>query len=306
MDNLIAAADEYHPDWKLLGSLSNYMLDTLYETLPAQTTSVLFQRSLAAFLIRDKITIEMLFGLDLDQALDDDKLRIKLKKSPAGLEAFDYNRRRSWRAWVIDTYIDKNILPCDVERSITGHNRKYLTSHTVSHTICFKLQKNHNLAIAISHDSLASRPHAANFVKLCRSVLNKQYPKLVPEQLTNALFDGLINRRCQDGLESVTDRLSKLPVDRPILQSAADVANRLACNGSETLSDIGFKIGEYEYPFHGNPHEIQINMMHAALSGDDSVRENLDLSIEEAAKLLWKELTLWQTVYFGANPTKGS
>jgi hypothetical protein len=301
VDNLVAAADDNHPDWKILDSLSDYMLDTLYESLPAQTTSVLFQRALAALLIKGNITLHSLFGLDLEQALDDEMLRTEMHRTKAGREALDHDRRKFWREWPIDTYLDKNRMPCEVEREITGHKKEHLYHHVASHATCFKLCQDQGLAIAISHESLANRPNAVAFVKLCRSILNKHYRKLVPEQLTCALFEGLIDRKYQDGLELATERLSKLPIDHEILRKAADVANKYACKGSEGVGDFSFKICGHEYPFHGDPLEIQINAMHAALS-DDLVRNNLDLSIEKAAKLLWEELTRWQTIYFGTDP----
>jgi hypothetical protein len=63
--------------------------------------------------------------------------------------------------------------------------------------------------------------------------------------------------------------------------------------------EYSFKIGGYEYPFHGDPQELQINIMHASLLGDETVRKNLGLSVEEASELLWDELLDWQSVYFG-------
>lgn len=302
VDNLVAAADDYHPDWEILNSLSKYMLDTLYESLPAQTTSVLFQRALAALLIKGNITLQALFGLDLEQALDDDMLRSELQRTKAGREALDHNRRKFWHEWRIDTYVDKNRMPCEVEREITGHKKEHLYHHVTSRATCFKLCQDNSLAIAISHESLANRPNAIAFVKLCRSIL-KHYPKLVPEQLTYALLEGLIDRKYKEGLELATERLSKLPIDNVILRDAADVVNKCACRGSEFAGDFSFKICGHEYPFHGDPLEIQINAMHAALS-DDLVRNNLELSIEGAAKLLWDELTRRQTLYFGTNPSE--
>jgi len=44
--------------------------------------------------------------------------------------------------------------------------------------------------------------------------------------------------------------------------------------------------------------------MHAALSGSDEVRSNLGVSTEVAAAILGRELTSWQSIYFGMRPTK--
>jgi len=303
VDNLVAAANAPHPDWKLLGSLSAYMSDTLYESLSAQTASVLLQRALADLLNKGKVGLEGLFGIEVDLALSDDDLRRLIERKPAGREVFDATTRNAWRAWQINTFIDPQRMPCELEKEITGHNRSHLTRHTSSRATCLKLRKDHTLAIAIRHQSLADRPEAKAFVKLCRSVLNHQYPRLVPQQLTSALFDGLVDRHCEDGLEAAVERLSKLGFQPATLRKAADVVNARASGKSAVAVDFSFKIGGYEYPFRGDPQELQINTMHAALSGSDEVRKNLDVSIEEGAAILWNELTAWQSIYFGMKPT---
>lgn len=304
VDNLVAAANTAHPDWDLLDNLSNYMSETLYESLPAQMASVLFQRALAALLVKGKVSLEELFGIDLDRALGDEALLTVMRRTAGGREAIDHDRRKSWHAWPINTYIDRRRVPCELERDITGHKKGHLSRHASARVTCLKLRDDHSLAIAISHQSLAARPTATAFVKLCRSVLNKQYPKLIPGQLTDALLEGLVDRRCQHGLHSATERLSKLPVEFETLRKAASVVNSRASGRSESAGDFSFKIGGFEYPFRGDPQELQINTMHAALSGGDTVRENLGISVEEAAEILWSELLRWQTVYFGLRPTQ--
>lgn len=54
----------------------------------------------------------------------------------------------------------------------------------------------------------------------------------------------------------------------------------------------------------GDQREFQINAMHAAISGDDDVRKNLGMSLEDAASVLWAELLLWQSLHFGNSPSK--
>ena len=135
-------------------------------------------------------------------------------------------------------------------------------------------------------------------------MLNNQYPKLVPQQLTSALFDGLVDRHCEHGLADAVERLSKLPIQLETLRRAADVVIGRASNKSEVAGEFSFKIGGYEYPFRSDPQQLQINTMHAALSGSEKVRKNLDMSTEKAAEILWSELTAWQSIYFGLRPTK--
>lgn len=304
VDNLISVASERHPDWKLLGSLNAYLINTLYESTEAQTISVLFQRALASLLIDGKITLDELFGIDLDKAIDDQKLRYFIERRKVGIEVFDLNRREAWKTWAINTYVDQQSLPCDVEKKITGYNKGYLTQHTLSRAICFKLRQEHKLAIAISHKSLAERPKAKVFVKLCRSIMKNQYPKLVPEQLTDALYEGLVDRRCSHGLKRATNRLSELSVNVQTLRKMADVVNKNATKYTDLSGEFSIKIGAYEYPFRGDPQELLLNTIHAALSGTEAVRKNLGMTLEAAAQIIWEELLDWQTVYYGTKTSQ--
>jgi len=304
VDSLVSAANADHPDWGLLANLGNYMSETLYESLEAQTASVLFQRALAAILIKGKISLEALFGIDVDGALSDDDLSALMKKTAAGREVLDPVRRRSWRAWRVNTFIEPSLSPCDVERKITGYQKGYLSQHSLTRATCFKMRQNHSLAMAISHQGLADRPAATAFVKLCRSILKNQYPQLIPGDLTNALFEGLLNRRCSHGLDAVVQTLSKLSVPHDALRKAADVVNKRASGRVKPSGAFSYKIGDYEYPAHGDPWNLQVNVMHAALSGGDTVREKLDVTVEDAAGILWSELLRWQTEYFGLRSSK--
>src|SRR5262249_21936986 len=96
----------------------------------------------------------------------------------------------------------------------------------------------------------------------------------------------------------------KLPIPIGPLRKAADVVNSRAAQGLDVVEDFSVKIAGYEYPSHGDPQEIKINTMHAALSGDDKVRKNLGFTIEKAAEILWNEMLDWQSMYFGLKPTQ--
>jgi hypothetical protein len=304
VDILVAAANTNHQDWDLLSNLGDYMSENLYERLEAQTASVLFQRVLAAMLIKGKVSLEMLFGIERGRALTDDELCAIIKKTAAGREVLDAVPRRSWRAWRLNTFIEPSLSPCDVERKITGYRKGYLSQHSSTRATCFKMRQNHWLALAISHQSLADRPAAKSFVKLCRSVLKNQYPQLIPGHLTDALFEGLLDRRCSHDLDAVVQTLSKLSVPHDALRKAADVVNKRASGKVTPSGAFRYKIGDYEYPAHGDPWNLQVNVMHAALSGGDTVRANLRMTVEDAARILWAELLRWQTEYFGLRSSK--
>jgi hypothetical protein len=88
------------------------------------------------------------------------------------------------------------------------------------------------------------------------------------------------------------------------LRKAGDFINKRISERSEASGEFSFKIGGYEYPVRSDPQALQLNMMHASLSGDDSVRKNLGIKVEEAAELLWHELLDWQSMYFSQRPSQ--
>ena len=258
----------------------------------------MFQRALAALLIGGKVSLESLFGIDVKEALTDDRLVTLMRKTVTGREVFDLQRRGSWRAWQINTFIDSQVLPCDLERKITGYEKGHLSQHTSTRVTCFKLTKNHWLALAMSHQSTVDRPTAKAFVKLCQHVLRNQYPRIIPGQVSDALFEGLSALRCEHGLAEAVKRLGELEVDLEKLARAARVVNGHATGNADVSGEFNVKIGGYEYPYHGDPQEVEINMMHAALAGSDEVRKRLGVSQNAAAQTLWRELLDWQSVYF--------
>jgi hypothetical protein len=303
VDNLVAAANSDHEDWKLLNSLNGYLTSTLYASVPVQVASVLFQRALAANLINKKIGVEALFGLDIANAISDDELVGVLKKTAVGRDAFDSQLNRSWRAWEIDTYIDDRQIPCELEKQITAHGKQHLTRHTSARVTCYKPIRRHCLAVAISHEDSAKRPTAKAFVKLCKRLLVTQYPELDVEQLTDALLEGLLDRRCANALDTVSKRLSLLNVDVKVLRGAANAAIRRTDQKADADSQLTIRIGGYEYPYRGNPVGMQISAMHAVLAGDEELAKKLGVTREWAAEILWTDILRWQNAYFSPRPS---
>jgi hypothetical protein len=178
VDNLVGSANTEHHDWNLLVSLSKYMSDTLYESKQAQTLSVLYQRALAALFIKNKLSVDELFGIHVGQYLSDDRLVNNVKRTSLGQAVFDKAQRQSWQSWEISTFVDNKLSPFEIEQKITGQKKGFLLSHNSKRATCFKMRKKDTLAIAISHQDINNRPRAKTFLKLCRSLLNQQYPLL--------------------------------------------------------------------------------------------------------------------------------
>lgn len=295
VDGLIACADEEHPDWSLLKYLENYLKNTLYESIEVQTTSVLFQRALAASLLSGKVSLEDLFGLDPASAIDDAGLAKLLQKKEAGREVFYHDRRNAWRTWPIKCFVDPEHMPCEVETSITGRAKQHLSDHIRTRVTCLRLTQEHSIGLAVCHQDQARRPAAKSFVRLCRSALAKKYPQLDPGNLTTVLFEGLVGLTCEHALGEATERLANLTIPQAVLQGAARVVNRREGIRAASSTEIRIRIGSFDYSLQGDP---RLNIMHAALMGDDEVRSNLRLSLAEAARILWHQLLSWQSIYF--------
>jgi hypothetical protein len=148
------------------------------------------------------------------------------------------------------------------------------------------------------------KPDAKAFVKLCRSLLLKQLPRINPDELADALYEGLVARECKHGLAAVIKRLVQQALPAEALKPAAEVVNRRASSKSAGDGEMSIQVGGVAYAFHADPYEFEVNAMHAAILGDDTVRKNLGMSLEDASGVLWNELLRWQSLHFGLQATK--
>ncbi len=123
IEGLVADVCPEHPDWVLLDSLDSYLLDTLYGEVEIQTIYALLQRAIAELLIRQKISLEELFGTDPASAISDDSLRDRLCKYKVGREIVDAKTRDSWKTWTIDTSLPVATTPYEFERHINGQTK---------------------------------------------------------------------------------------------------------------------------------------------------------------------------------------
>lgn len=306
VDSLVAAAAEDHPDWRLLGTLSDYMSNNIYESPSLQLASVLYQRALADILLKDRLSIDALFGIAPAPAITDDALRDAVSRTSAGKQVFDDSIRRSWRLWPISTFVEPGSLPSTIEKTITGHTKGHLQRHVAAMTTCVKLREKHFLGIAMRHGDLANRPDPKAFVKLCRSLLLKQAPRIDTEELADALYEGLVDRECEHGLEKAIETLGGLSLASDVLKGAAEIVNNRSGDKATLSGNVAIKIGEFSYPLplQGDQRRLQINVMHAAISGDEERRQSLGISLESAAGILWAELLQWQSIYFGLQPSR--
>jgi len=87
-----------------------------------------------------------------------------------------------------------------------------MTRHVDAKVTCIKFRQPNILGLAMRHRDLTEKPDAKAFIKLCRSILQKQFPKIDPDELASAVYEGLVARECEYGLTPVVSRLAKLPL----------------------------------------------------------------------------------------------
>ena len=279
VDSLVSAADEPHPDWRLLDSLNSYMSENIYESPDLQLHSTLFQRALAALLLKGRVSLEALFGLDLNEALADNDLRARVAKTQAGKQVFDGTIRQDWKVWPIKTFVDPKRAPSEVEKEITGHAKGHLDRHVSAKVTCIKFRQEHTLALAMRHRDSAEKPDAKAFVKLCRSLLLKCLPQIDTEALADALYEGLVARRCEHSLDSLIERLAGLGLEIDTLKKPVQVMNERVTKRPSGEGEIMIQVGGFAYKMPSDPHEFQVNAMHAAISGDETVRQQLGMTV---------------------------
>ena len=304
VDSLIAAADEPHPDWKLINSLSNYMSENIYESPSIELVSTLYQRTLAALLIKGKVSLEELFGMDPSTSLSDDDLKEIIAKTPAGKEVFDDTLRGGWQVWPIRAYVDEKSVPSEIEKEITGHAKGHLNRHVDAKVTCVKLRQKNTLGLAISHRDLTEKPDAKAFVKLCRSILLKRLPNINVEHLADALYEGLVARECEHGLDAAVLNLAHLDLSATELKSVAGLINQKVNPSPATDDGMSLKVGDFAYAFTTDGVQFHMNAMHAAICGSEALRQKLGMKLSDAASLLWDQLLKWQSLYFGQQKIK--
>jgi hypothetical protein len=303
VDNLVAEVNTPHLDWKLLRSLSAYLSETRYESTQAQMTSMLFQRALAPLLITHKVTLETLFGLGSSSALSDQTLSARIRRTKSGREVFEDRLRLAWRPYEIETDVDSKRTLYDFETTTSTSKKTVLSQHTRIKVMSYKTLKPNQIAIAMRYLDHNERPSAYAIVKLCHNILKRQYPRLSSQDLTSVMYGCLLDYKSQNKLAEAITRLSSLESCLEYLPAAANVVHRRTLRKAKVVEGAKFIVGEHEYPVRSNPHEMGINVMHAALSGDDTVRRNF-MSEKDAAEMLWKEILEWQSIYFTSRPSK--
>jgi hypothetical protein len=306
IDGLIALVEEDLYDWDLIKTLENYLQDTLYEDYEIQIGSILYQRALADLLIKKKISIETLFGMDSELNLDDNALIKIIQKTKAGAEVFNPDILNSWDTWPIAMYLPPTQVPSIIEKSITKQSTNgHLTGHLHNRATCFKMTQDHTLGLAICHRDLANRPTPYSFVILCQRILLQQYPNVNTEQLNKALFEGLIAKDCDHKILDTIKRLAELQLSTDLLKGAIEVIKTKSNNRLTDENNISVRIGEVDYPLSADPRKLALDTLSFVLSSKSLPHNQALIAyLRQGSLIIWAELLNWQSVYFGNKPSK--
>jgi len=118
------------------------------------------------------------------------------------------------------------------------------------------------------------------------------------------LYEGLVDRKCEHGLDAAVRRLSKLSLSADALRKSAEIINDRAITRPVSVGEISIQVGGFSYKMPTDIQGFQVNVMHAVISGDELVRKNLGMNLENAAQVLWGELLGWQSLHFGLRSAK--
>lgn len=301
VDNMVAQVNsEDYEDWNLLKQFDEYLIDTTYANSNIQAFSAIFQRALASLLINGEINLEQLFGIDPGCYYSDEDLKSKLVRHKLGRELFDKTLSKGWICWDVSTWLDKNRTPYEIESSLTGMKKTYLSAPSDTKIICYKAIQPHKLYLGIRYNGNNDRPEIKGIVRIIRSILRKQYPLLDSGKLISILAEALCGVKIEHNLPGIIERLA--PLSSEHLFEIKKVANIVLkkYSGDKASIPISIRVGDLDYSLPLSPvgSGINIMLMHAAIYGSEELRKKTKVNLEKASKILLSELLLWQPRYF--------
>jgi len=299
IDNMVAYvnSDDYE-DWNLLEQFDKYLIDTTYANNNVQAFSAIFQRALATLFMNDKVDLGQLFGIDPNKYYSDEGLKSIIVKHKLGRELFDDELRKGWTTWDISTLLDKDKTPYEIESSLRGTKKTYLSTPSNTKIICYKAIQPHRLYLGIRYNGSNDRPEAKGIVKIIRSILNRQYPLLDSEKLINILVEALCGAKIQHDLPKIIECLA--PFSSKHLSEMKKVANIVIkkYSGDRANEPISIRLGYIDYPLPSSHVGFRANMMHAAIYAPEEMRKKMKIGLTAASKLLLHELFFGQPIYF--------
>lgn len=309
VDRLIASPKEKRdPDWRLIDSLSRYLTETLYTSPTRQTESAIFQRTLADLLIKKKVSLGELFGLDPNNYLTDDGLKRIVIKHRQGRELFDVAIKANWKTWRVDARVDHDKAPLLLERKMEGtkQGQGILTLPSKKNVIAYQSSDPDRLGVLFSmrHKDNSDRPEPANVLDTCVRIIKALYPDFNVSSVHQIIGESLSGRSIQHGLSKAMEHLSKIPLsNEAVLHKAVKYLSK-SDNSSTSGNEIILKIAGIEHPLESLERGMPLTLMKAVLTGSEEVRKSLGMSLEEAMHIFWSYTLMWQDRFFSPYPKK--
>jgi hypothetical protein len=311
VDRLVAGANnDEDPDWRLIQSLDFYLTETLYTSFQRQTEAVIFQRTLAELLIKRKVSLEMLFGIDPNNYLTDDDLKEIICRVSQGKELFNPLYRKDWQTWCIRAAVDRHNPPYQLEQKLAGKRKAtaILSEPSKKRIISYQLYRPTDaplLGFAIRHRDTADRPDVGDFLQACVRMLSVMYPRINMDDVFKALCEGLCGQQIRYGLDKAAQFLSKVDFpDKKLLQKASRFLNRSIKYESSSNQELRLVIAGLEQPIESADIGLPLRLMNAVIMSGGKKQNILGTTFEDAMQIFWNHLMFWQTRFFSGKPAK--
>ncbi|MEN6521150.1 MAG: hypothetical protein ABFD46_08380 [Armatimonadota bacterium] len=307
VDGLLADV-EFARDWSLVNVLNDYLIDSLYSKLETQTAVALYQRVVADLMTKRKLGLEELFGIDAGTALSEDDLFETMYRNKFGKEVFQSELRTGWSTWEVAASVDKQRTAAEIEMEfLLKKSANYLHAPFKSRVFCHKLSKANSLAVSVCHRSLVERPSSYDFAVTCDKLIENRYPAINPNHVISLVFEGIIGKPIKHGLSEYPKSLADYSQSATdLLKGAAGIVKKRGTASPDAdLGVVSVSVLGYDSPLN-DPMDIQLALMHAALTANEDVRKKIGISQNMAAESLWFHMLLWQPMYFGKKQTKST
>lgn len=306
VDRLVAKANEDDHDWELVLSLYRYLADTLYAPPATQTEAAIFHRQLAKLLVKNKLGLTALFGLD-SLTLGDEHLKEVMDRTEAGRQLFDPNLRTGWKTWTIDCDLTRWVPPVKVEQKLCPARKatSFLTAATDKGILCTVMEapRHPKLAFAVRHRDTADRADTKDILGTCRTILNELYPRVEVGDVHQVLAESLCGHVIRHRLEDAVSRLADLGTASDATKSVAKYLGEK--DGGQSAQDVPVKLyleGLDQPIAQGDLHRKLVDL---AISGSDELRDKLRFPLSKALRVLWAELFTWQHIHFPRSQIDG-
>jgi len=297
VDHLVETVNEPSDyDWLIIIQLRKYLTEILYESAERQTQSVIFQRTLAKLLTREKFTISQLFGIDPGNCLNDEDVKKIVKKNVQGGELFNANIRGSWSTWMIKCALDEDIPPIETERVLSGQKKRQSSSLLYdAHSrklICYKMRQKNYLGIAMCYRDESFRPDPFRLVSYSKRLIDRMYPRIDVGTIRKYIFESMMGCEVSHELGQCASVLADLDMeDCPdAIIIAQLIINKINAAMPKGYQDTKIVIRGHEIPMLPGPEDVMIYCLSKSMKNGELVNIKIEMAVLFAHLLNWHSL----------------